>query len=491
MAGEVKSLVKHGAVYTVGTVLRQLVSFLLIPLYTNYLTPAEYGILELMGLTVDIVAIFVAVAMTMAVMRFYHKYDTTEAQNRAVSSALIGTVTLMAVATAICFALSSQISSLVFDSTEYTFYFQLMFGSMFFTSGIEIPMVFYRARLRSLAVVILSLVKLVIQLSLNIYFLVVLDKGVEGVLYSGVISAALISAYMVVTTFREVGIHFSWPQYKEMLLFGAPLLVADLSIFALTYADRYFLNHYSDLTSVGLYSIASKFAIVVSLLFSSPFRAIWGVQMYEFAKQDNRAELFGRVATYFLMGALAISLALSVFTKDVLRVMSEESFWSAYHLVPVLCITFVLKGLIAITGAGILIKSKTKYKAISTAVAMIVALLLNYLMIPRWGGYGAAAAGLFAAAVRLGIDAFYSQRLLRVDYQWAKIFQVSGIYVLAVIASHYIDIENIYYSIAADVGIMLAFAAAVYFSPFLSEDDRKMITSIIRKPSEAVRIMRG
>jgi O-antigen/teichoic acid export membrane protein len=366
-----------------------------------------------------------------------------------------------------------------------------MFGSMFLSSGVEIPMVFYRARLRSMAVVVISLVKLVIQLSLNIYFLVFLDKGVEGVLYSGVISAALISAYMVFTTFREIGIHFSWPLYKEMLLFGAPLLVADLSIFALTYADRYFLNHYANLTSVGLYSIAFKFAIVVSLLYSSPFRAIWGVQMYEFAKQDNRAELFGRVATYFLMGALTISLGLSVFTKDALRVMSEESFWSAYHLVPVLCITFVLKGLIAITGAGILIESKTKYKAISTTVAMIVALLLNYLLIPRWGGYGAATAGLLAMSVRLGIDAFYSQRLLRVDYQWAKIFQISGMYILAVVASHYIDIENIYYSIAANAGVMLAFAIAVYFSPFLSGDDRQMVRLIIRRPSEAIRIIRG
>jgi len=94
---ELKNLLKHGSIYTVGTVLGRIVSFLMLPIYTTYLEPAEYGTLELVGLTIDVISTAIGIGMTAAVMRFYFKYEDEESKKRVVSSALIGVITIIGI----------------------------------------------------------------------------------------------------------------------------------------------------------------------------------------------------------------------------------------------------------------------------------------------------------------------------------------------------------------------------------------------------------
>lgn len=491
MAGEIKSLVKHGSIYTMGTILSRIISFLLIPIYTNYLVPAEYGTLELLSMTVDIISTIIGIGMTAAIMRFYYKYDSEDEKKQAVSTALIGTLTLMSLASATCLIFSSSLSQLVFHSPDYAHHFRVIFVTMFLASGIEIPMIFLRAKLKSVTYVTVSLIKMVMQLSLNIYFLVVLNLGVFGVLYSTLIVSALVCTYLTITTFRETGLRFNLVIYKEMMRFGAPLIVSDLMVFILTSADRYFLNYYCDLTTVGIYSLAYKFGMLISVLFASPFRAIWGASMFEYAKQENGPEVFATVMSYFLLGALTISLFFSVFTRDLLRIMANAEYWSAYKIVPLIGSSYVLSGVIAISGAGIMIGNKTKYKAISTTAGMAVNIILNFLLIPPWGAYGAAISTLISFAVRMVVDNFYSQKLFKIAYEWYKIAKMVSIYILLTAAAYLIHIQNIVVSIFVSTIVMLAFPITLYYIGVISKDNRDLFFSIVRNPVEGIKSLRS
>jgi len=488
MFGELKSLVKHGSVYTLGTILGKIVSFLLIPVYTNYLTPAQYGTLELLDLTIDIISFVIGLGMGAAVMRFYYQHDNDANKRKVISSALLGSITLMGLTTVICFIFAPFFAQLIFSSTENTIYFRVIFVSMFFNSGIGIALTYLRAKLRSGSFVLINLIKMTIQLTLNIYFLVVLGLGVLGVLYSGLIAAAFVGLYLFISTFREVGFKFDPGIYRQMLRYGAPLIIAEISIFALTYADRYFLNYMTDLTAVGIYSIAYKFGMLVTMLYGGPFWAIWSAKMFEFAKQDNAKELFSKTLNYFLMGGLAISLGISLFTKDVLRIMSEASYWSAYKIVPFVCLSYVLSGVIAIAGAGTLIANKTKYKAISTSAAMVVNLILNYLFIPKWGGLGAAVATLIAFGVRLWIDVYYSQRLFYIPFDWPRIWKMSLIYLIFSSAPYVLDIENVAVSVAANSVVFVAFIVLLFASGILVPEEKKYIGAFVKNRLRGLRV---
>jgi len=491
MAGEIKNLVKHGSVYTMGTILSRVISFLMIPIYTNYLVPAEYGTLELLSMTVDVISTIIGIGMTATIMRFYYKYDNEDDKKRAASTALIGTMTLMSLASATSLLFASSLSQAVFKSPDYAPHFRVIFITMFLSSGIEIPMVLLRAKLRSVNYVVISLTKMVMQLSLNIYFLVVLDLGVFGVLYSTLIVNAIVCAYLTISTFRETGIKFSSTIYREMLKFGAPLIIADLSIFILTYADRYFLNYYCDLTTVGVYSLAYKFGMLVSLLFGGPFYGIWGASMFEYAKKENGKEVFASVMNYFLMGALAISLFFSLFTKDLLRIMANPEYWSAYKIVPLIGSSYVISGTISICGAGIMICNKTKYKALSTTAGMVVNTVLNFLLIPHWGAYGAGISTLVSFAVRMAVDNHYSQKLFRITYETLKITKMIVIYAVLSSASYLINIENIVASILVYTLVMLAFPVVLYYTGVITEDNRDLFFSILKNPIEHIKNIRS
>lgn len=487
MAGEIKNLVKHGSIYTLGMVLGQLVSFLMIPIYTNYLNPSEYGILELLSMTVDVLSTIIGIGITASIMRFYYGFDNDHDKNQVVSTALIATMTIMSFASAICILFSSSLSKLVFSSPDFSRHFRIMFVTMFLTSGIQVPMVYLRAKLKSFTFVKINLIKLLMQLTLNIYFLAVLKLGVLGILYSTLIASMLVCIYLTVSTFLQTGIGFSFAKYKKMLRFGAPLIISDFCAFILTYGDRYFLNHYTDLSTVGIYSLAYKFGMMISILFAAPFVSIWGASMFDYAKKENSAEIYASIMNYFLIGALTISLALSVYTKDMLRFMADSAYWSAYKVVPIIAASYVISGAMAITGAGILIGNKTKYRALSTLAATIVNITLNILIIPPWGAYGAAISTLLSYAVRMAVDYYYSQRLFRISYEWDKILKMIGIFIFLIIIGHLIIIDNIVLSIFVCSMILFAFPLSLYFLGIITEDNKNLAFSFIRNRLQSIK----
>ncbi len=491
MYNELKNIFRHGSIYMLGIILGRAISFLMIPIYTNYLTPEDYGLLQLLSLTIDVVSTLFGLGMASAVVRTYQQFDEEPAKRSVISSSLLGSITIMGIVTASCLLLSPQLSELIFSTTDNTGYFRLTFIAMFFTSGIELPMIFLRIKLRSGSFVVISLLKLTLQLSLNIWFLVGLGLGVESILYSNVISAAVFALYLTYSTLKQVGIRFDIAKYTEMLKFGMPLIVSDISSFMLTYSDRYFLNYMTDLATVGVYSLAYTFGMILSFLVNGPFMSVWGTEMFKYGKQPNGKLIFAKVLIYYLLLSLTICLGLSLLTKDALRIMANESYWSAYKYVPLISLSYVLNGVLYISGAGILLAGKTKYRAYSTAIAMSINLLMNFLLIPSFGAWGAAIATFAAYIVRLTIDVFYSQRLYHVLYDFRRIALIGVLFSLILFGGIYIEIENIVVSVTVNIVAVLMFPFLAYMTGVLTAEEKHWVLRFCKNPVAAVKDFRA
>lgn len=491
MYKEIKNLAKHGSIYTLGIILGRIVSFVMIPVYTNYLTPADYGLLQMLTLTIDVISTLFGLGMGSAVLRSYQSAETPDEKRTVMSSALLGSISLMGIVAAVCIVLSPSLSNLIFGKDDNSFYFQIMFLSMFFAGGIELPMIFLRANLRSVKFVTISMIKLAVQLGLNILFLVVMGMGVKGIMYSSLISSAGFALYLTVSMFGEVGIKFAKAKYREMLVFGAPLIISDLSVFALTYADRYFLNYMADLAVVGIYSMSYTFGMILSVLVNGPFMAVWGTEMFRYGKQPDGKAIFAKVLLYYLLVSLTISLGLTLLTKDVLRIMADEQYWSAYKYVPFISLSYVLNGVIYIAGGGILISGKTKYRALSTFMAMVFNLVLNFLLIPSMGAYGAAIATIAAFVMRLVIDVYYSQKLFPISYDIKRCVLISAIYLAVMLPGFFVMIENVVLSVAFHLGVIALFPLLCYFTGVLTSDEKAWVNGMIRNPAAALKSLKG
>src|ERR1700732_4679661 len=184
LLGELKSLTKHGAIYSFGGVLGKVVGFLMIPLYTHYLSPADYGTLELLDLSVALFGLAVMMWMNAAIIRYYYEYEDQKNRNEVISTVLISAAVLGVLSASGGIVFAKQLSWFILKTSAYYKFFSLLSITFFFSTINSVSFSYLRAKQRSVIVSICGVVTMAISLSLNIYFIVFLKSGVIGILYS-------------------------------------------------------------------------------------------------------------------------------------------------------------------------------------------------------------------------------------------------------------------------------------------------------------------
>jgi len=336
MSTELKTIGKQTLVYTGGVVLGKVASFVMLPVYTRYLTPADYGVLELLGMTIEVIGLISGVGIMGAVFKFYHAEHNQAGKNDVISTAAFGVGAIAIAATLVGLIIAPDISQLTFGSEANLPYLQFYFLLFLFQNFEQVPLALIRAENRAGLFVTVNAIKLISMLSLNILFVVYLRMGIRGVLTSSILTSATVSMGMSAYAFRRVGFGFTRARFRMMLAFGLPLVPWWLGNFILVFSDRFFLNHYTNTSTVGIYSLAYKFAFLLNALAYGPFETIWTSARFEVAKRPDASEIYARVFFYLnvILGVLGLLLAL--FVRDFLSVMSAPAFLPAYRVVPFL-----------------------------------------------------------------------------------------------------------------------------------------------------------
>lgn len=489
MIQDIKNLIKHGATYGAGIILGKIVSFIMLPVYTRYLTPADYGVLELLVLTSEIISMILGAGISHAIFRFYHQYEDQKDRIEVVSTALLSTLLLYSIFFIPLFFYSSFFSNLIFYSKDYTFYFKLSFFNLLLSAGYEIPMGFIQARQKSTQYIVINLSKLILQLSLNIYFVINLGKGVEGILYSAMISSIATSSYLTIITFKNVHFNFSMQKARELLYYGIPLIFSDIGAFLLTFSDRFFLKYYANLSDVGIYSLGYKIGMLIPILVIAPFNQVWSVQMFKIAQKENSGEIFRKVFTYFSMLVITVGLAISLLSKDTIKIISNAGYWDAYKIVPIVVLAYIIYGFYIQSLVGILVEKKTVYLALMTVAAAISNILFNFLLIPSYTTTGAAWATVLSFLIRfLGIY-FISKRLVSISYEWAKVTKLLILAIIFYLIHLSISIENIPLSFSLNMIFILFFLIVIYMGKFLDNIEKEWLLKAFRRPFNTLKIL--
>lgn len=422
--GYLKSTFKHGAIYGLGTLLAKAIGFIMLPIYTRVLTPGDYGILELLSMTTDVIAMITGVGLTWSITRYYYYYDDPVDRGAVISSAAILLVALVGVASAVALPLAGPLAGLILGDREYAFLMRLSIAVLFLSSFLELPLAFLRARQESTHVVAVSIARLVLGLSLNILFVVVLRLGVAGVLYSTIGASAASGAYLLFVTVRDAGVRFSVPIARKLIAYGVPIVAANLGSFVLHYSDRYLLRAYGSLEEVGLYSLAYKFAMLLSLFIATPFAQIWAPKALEIEKAEGeRAQpVLRRIITVYNIALISGAFGIALFAGHAIRIVAGEEFHTASQTVPLLCLGLLFFGYRQISYIGASIRERSDVIAAGTIVGATLALAANFALIPRWGATGAALATAVGFATEFAVVLALAERVYPLRYPLARLF---------------------------------------------------------------------
>jgi O-antigen/teichoic acid export membrane protein len=450
-------LARHFVTYGIGIYLTKLIGFFMIPVYTAYLTPADYGVLELLDLTMYVVGMVVGLGISNSIIRFYSDCREDTDKSRVISTAFYAMLVMIIIINGLLIIFSGSISRLIFQSGESThspaelaFFVKVVAVSGIFEMMAAAGVAFLQAEKKSSRFTIASVGRFILAVGLNIVFVVGLKMGVLGVLYTQIISNFLFLITMTVMARSRLGLHFSGNLAREMIKYGAPLIISTLSMFVIHFSDRFFLERFVGLKVLGVYSLSYKFALILPALFYAPFELIWNAQMFDlYKKGEEGKKTINFYNKYMLILSLLFIVPFALCVKDLIFIMANPRFHEAYRVVPVLLMAFMFIGLASISSAGIFFVKKTIYRGLANIYGAVVALVGYYFLIQWLGYWGAVITTLLAFMVRYLALSIYSQRFYPLKYDprlYLKMVIVAG---LSYFIGSQISIANNFVSLMA------------------------------------------
>ena len=475
-----KKTVTHSFLYGISDILRKIVSFLMLPIYTRYLSPEGYGVVEMMMIAIAVMEIFLGARMGQAIFRYYFMEKDAEMKKTVFSTALIITIIASTIAYIVLYFNADTATQIMLGDTTFA-NLMAMLGLILVTQVLEeYGFIYIRIHQRPLLFLIVGVFKLLLQVGLNVYFLVFRGMGVEGVIYSALLSTGTMAVLSLSYCYYYSGVRFSKELAKKLFLFSYPVWLTGIGGIYVGSGDKYFLRLFSGLEEVGIYSLGAKFGFLVLVLVWGPFSKIWETQCYEIYNSENAKKIYANLFMMLVVILSFIGLGIALFTENVLWVMSDKSFWPASGIVPILVLTQIIQSLTFFNNFGLLLREKTIYLFISTFVKAIVITILFLALIPVTGIYGAAIACLGATIAQLIVVVFVARKQYDMELPWMRVSIVLTIWI-AFVALSFLVPDDFIISLLLKSLIVTLFIAALFVLPVFEPAFKEMLYAKVKK----------
>jgi O-antigen/teichoic acid export membrane protein len=481
ISSETGFLARQSTIYGIGNMLQRVSAFLLLPVYTRFLTTEDYGIKEIVTISTEVVSVLISTAISMALFRIYFQYEEDAQRRQVVSSAYVAVGGFGLVVLGTLIWLSPPLSGWLLDDPELSVYLVLSFGALWFQVQNKISLDYLRARQQAVRVVLFSVARLVMALGLNVWFIVYQGMGVIGVLWSNIITSAFFWLVLSVPIMVRTGWRADWAMLREMVVFGSPLVVSQLGGMVVHLSDRFFIKEMISMAEAGVYSLGYRLGTLPSMFVVEPFNQTWLPRRYEIHKQDDHEQVFGRVFTYFLAALLFSALAVSVFARDLLMVMSDEKFWDAADVIPIIALGNMIFALHYHLNFGLMLVKRTRLIAAINLSNGGLVLLLNWLLIPRFGVYGAAYATVAAFVYKVGLTWFFSRRHYRPRFEGRRLWHLGLTAVAIFVVARALPVPGLWSGIAIHAGLVAAFPLLLLATGFAHDSETAKLRQFARR----------
>jgi O-antigen/teichoic acid export membrane protein len=414
-------LIKDTFLYGAGDILTKLIAFLLIPLYTTALSPAEYGVYQLLVLFVTISMIIGMTGMNVSLFKHFVTVRDEEHRRQLFSACLIWVLISSGAIIGLAYVLASPLSQMLTGVHGRGG----LVGLSAINAGLDtillVSLLIFRMEKKPAGYVGYTLAKVVIVVVTNFILLKHYDMGVSGILIAGIVADILILAPLLVRIGQYITLRVPFRLVRSMLLWGIPFVPASFATVVLTLSDRLLLRYMDGFDAAGIYSVGYKIAGVVFLLYTA-FRFAWGPYMFELAANNEIANrTYPKVLTP-LVGILSIcAVGIVGISPELFELFVGEAFHSARIVLVPVSLAAVFEAMNLFFGAGMQTRDRTIYIPIVTGFAAILNVLLNIWLIPRYGFVGAAWATLVSYIAMAFMSWRLGNPLMPVEYPWTKL----------------------------------------------------------------------
>lgn len=415
-----KALLKNSGILVLSNASLKIISFLLLPLYTNVLPPEAYGVTDTVLNASSLMASVFSLSLDWGMNTYFYEENHDSFYKKVTSSGMFF-FAFSALACLSCVFFSKQISVFLFKETDYKF--AVMLGIMaacvklfYFPQRVSTRM---RGKLKMAGII--SVVELSVTLVCNLVFILACNLGYVSIIWSSLIGQTAAMALYTAAARQYLSVKaVDFTLLKKMLVYSIPITPTLLFDWINNFLDRYFVGHYFSQAEVGLYGIGARMAGVLSVL-TGAFLSAYPSFAYSNAKSNESRAQYSTVLDFLVMGLSALAAAVSLFSKEMIQIMTAQEYHSAYTVVSILLFAHILHVLGVVAGYGITIQKKGVLYLRISGTAALVNTAVNFWLVPKYSFCGAAAATLITEAVMFLVSYYYSQKLFSCGYNLKKI----------------------------------------------------------------------
>ena len=468
-----KKLFKQTAIYGLATVLPRMISFLLVPIYTDVMAPGKYGEVTLIFSWFAIFNVFLAYGMETAFFRFYKETDN---RKKVVSTSLLSIMgsTLFLVLVGILF--KEKLSNALNIDLIFMNY---VLGILALDALAIIPFAWLRANEKPMRYAIVKILNVSLNLGLTLFFLILLPKMVDGtstglmnsmyvpdyeipyILIANLIASGITLLLMIRVYIRRPYV-FDTVLWKRMVKYAMPVMVAGIAFTINEVFDRYLLSELlpADIakSEMGKYSACYKLALFMTL-FATAFRM--GIEPFFFSHSDtkNPQRAYAQITNYFVVLGSIILLSVVVFS-DILKqfLVLNEAYWEAMPIVPLIVLASFFLGIYHNLSVWYKVTDKTIYGAYISMIGAVLTIIINFTFIPYFGYMASAFATVTAYGSMMFLSFYFGRMYYPIPYNFRKIIFYLVVSILFSILSFYIFDRNLFVGIP----LLLLFLGLVY-----------------------------
>ncbi len=423
VGNEVKRLVSHTLVTSLGNVASGVLGFLLLPLYSRHLPPEAFGKVELLMASVTLVGTFFMLGLPSALARRFNYEHADDAQSRrlAASTATAGILGSTGAVALLCTLLAEPIAGLLLDDTSLGWLVVAGAGTLVASALVNVFTTVMRGLYRTVGLAWILLLGAGVQAAVTVYLILGADKTFEAPVLGAAASQVALAALLFRASRDQLPARFSRDEMRSMLAFGLPLVFAGLSFYVLSTADRYLIRYFMDEAAVGLYGMGVRVASILTVAVFTPFRMVWNVALYDLGRRPDAQAVFARFTTQFTAGGILLVAGLAFFAELPLRHLLDERYWEAERLIGMLGASLLLFALSDVVKVGLLIREQTHLLPVRVIIAGACNLLLDIWLIPRMGIHGAALATVMSFAILNVVTVWMTRRTYPIPFERGRL----------------------------------------------------------------------
>lgn len=420
-----KSTVSHGffrqaGIYGLGQGVEGISTVLLLPVFIVYLNPEDFAIVALSDMAGTIMAAFWGLRLSASVTRFYYEYSEGD------RSLFIGTIWWAVVINAIgglliVHTIAPFILPYFVTKVAYSPYLEIVVWTVFFRFFAEVPLAVLRIKEEASLVVGISLGTAFLSVGAKLYYVVVAAEGGLGVLKALLVGSGVSALGYTIYMLRRYPRKIHWPYVKDAIKYSWPMTPdAVLSGFT-TMLDRFFLDKWVPMTVIGTYAVASQFgAIAYQAVVSLKMAFVPSVVRIWLEQKEERWRI-GQMAFLFVAVVAFVALVVSLFAQDILLAFGRTRFLDAIALIPFTTSNAFLVALVTIVYMSFLLSKDMKWLTAVSVIHAVVAVMMNVILTPLFGVWGALAATLSGWGSRALSLAWLGHKIQPLPIPWGRL----------------------------------------------------------------------